>query len=877
VSIFNITDLSGEIAIVDMVLVMVLSFVLSTSIGWIYKITHRGTSYTQSFVSTLVLNGMVVALVMVIVGSDIARAFSLVGALSIIRFRNAVKETRDVGFIFFTVAIGMAVGTKFYLLAVIGTIFVSAVILLMAHYNWFAREVSSHILHIQVPKDLPFETLFDKVLAKYTSSSELISADTVQSGMLTELTYSVGLKKPNQVQQFLAELGSLNGNSKVTLIAGYNGTDLQHPEFDEKDRHNPRGESKMRKATALFLLAALMMALVACTGSPVEFTGVASAAEPSVVATEEASTDVNTQQTAEPAVAPVSVEYDREDLEATASGAATTSIELAGDLITIEGTGATANGSVLTITSAGTYSISGTLNDGQIVVDTQDEETVTLVLDGVELTCSTSAPIYVSNAEKTVITLADGTENTVTDGTSYVFEDAESDEPNAAIFSKDDLTINGSGSLTVNATYNNGIASKDDLKITGGTITVNAVNDGIKGRDSIAIKDGTITVNAGGDGLQSNYDEDAEKGFVVIEGGTLSITAGLDGIQAETSLAVSGGEIDIVTAGGSVDSGSGGAWGGRGMEGNANKTTESAKGLKAGTDLTIVDGVIQVDSLDAAIHSNGSITIDGGELLIASGDDGIHADSALTINGGNLNITQSYEGLESAVITINDGTIHLVASDDGINASSGSGDTAFGGQPMPGQGPGGFESGDNSLAINGGYIAVDANGDGIDANGPIEMTAGTVIVNGPTNDGNGPLDYLGTFNISGGTLVAVGSSGMAEAPSTTSTQYSVMYNFASPQAAGTVVHIETESGQEVLTFVPTKEYQSVVLSSPELENGVTYVVYSGGNSNGTAVDGVYSGGAYTAGTQVASFTISSMVTGGGATMGGFPGRPGRRP
>jgi uncharacterized membrane protein YhiD involved in acid resistance len=224
--ILSITDLTSEFAITDMVLVMVLSFVLSAAIGWIYQITHRGTSYTQSFVFTLVLNGMVVALVMLVIGSDIARAFSLVGALSIIRFRNAVKETRDVGFIFFTMAIGMAVGTRFYLLAVAGTITISLVILLMTRYNWFAREMSSHVLHIQVPNGVPFETLFDRTLAKYTSASELISADSVQNGMLTELTYSIGLKKSSQVQEFLTEIGSLNGNSRVTLIAGYNGTDL---------------------------------------------------------------------------------------------------------------------------------------------------------------------------------------------------------------------------------------------------------------------------------------------------------------------------------------------------------------------------------------------------------------------------------------------------------------------------------------------------------------------------------------------------------------------------------------------------------------------------------------------------------------------------
>jgi len=210
----------------DVVLVMVLSFVLSAFIGWIYKITHRGTSYTQSFVFTLVLNGMVVALVMMIVGSNIARAFSLVGALSIIRFRNAVRETRDVGFIFFTMAIGMAIGTRFYLLGVIAAVVISLVILLMTRFNWYARDMSSQILRIQLPSGVPFDTIFDNAFLKYTSTSELISVDSVHGGMLTDLTYSIGMKKSNQVQEFLTEIRSLNGNNKVTLIAGYNGTDL---------------------------------------------------------------------------------------------------------------------------------------------------------------------------------------------------------------------------------------------------------------------------------------------------------------------------------------------------------------------------------------------------------------------------------------------------------------------------------------------------------------------------------------------------------------------------------------------------------------------------------------------------------------------------
>jgi len=224
--ILNFQDLTGVFSVTDVVISLILSFVLCAGIGWVYQITHRGASYTQSYVHTLVLNGMVVAIIMLVIGSNIARAFALIGSLSIIRFRNAVKETRDVGFIFFSMAIGMAVGTKFYLLAVIAAVIISLAILIMSRFNWFARKVVSQILKIQVTNEAQFDTLFDPVFLKYTSSSELISVDSVHSGMLTELTYSVGLKHPDKIQEFLGEIKRLNGNQRVTLIAGYNSTDL---------------------------------------------------------------------------------------------------------------------------------------------------------------------------------------------------------------------------------------------------------------------------------------------------------------------------------------------------------------------------------------------------------------------------------------------------------------------------------------------------------------------------------------------------------------------------------------------------------------------------------------------------------------------------
>jgi len=615
----------------------------------------------------------------------------------------------------------------------------------------------------------------------------------------------------------------------------------------------------MKKKILLLLQLTLIFALAACSATSVATTDSVSTNQV-LAGNETVAVPVDTS--------PVSVNFSDEDLNPSTDTSATSYIKLEGDSISSDGVGTTVNGSVVTITSAGIYNINGTLNNGQIVVNTEDEATVTLVLNGVNITNASSAPIYVKNANKVVITLADGTDNVVTDGAEYIFENAEKNEPNAAIFSNDDLTINGNGSLTVKANYNNGIATDDNLKITSGVINVTAVNDGIKGKDYIAVKDGTITVNAGGDGMQSNNDEDATKGYILIEGGTFNIVAGMDGIQAETKLDINAGSINIISGGGSVVN---------------YQLNDSAKGLKAGMDVNIAGGMINIDSADDGIHSNNSITINGGDITVASGDDGVHSDETLTMNNGNLVITKAYEGVESKVITINGGSTSISAQDDGLNGSDGS---SSGMQPG---GRGMVESGNAHLYINGGYIYVDANGDGIDINGPIDMTDGAVIVNGPTNNGNGPLDYGNSFNLTGGYLLAVGSSGMAQAPSQTSTQYAVMYNFDTQQAAGTLIHIETTDGKNILTFAPTKVYQSVVLSSPELANGASYVVYTGGNATGTATNGLYADAVYTAGSQVASFTISSVITslgtagmfgpGGGGHGGGsgMPGNPPSRP
>ena len=547
-------------------------------------------------------------------------------------------------------------------------------------------------------------------------------------------------------------------------------------------------------------------------------------------------------------------------------GEADTFIEL-GDNITVKGEGATVENNKVTITSSGTYSIKGSLTDGQIIVNAGDDDKVYIILNGVNITCSNSAPIYIKNAKKTIVSLADNTDNLIKDGENYVLEDEANDEPNAAIFSKSDLIFIGSGSLTVDAKYKNGITSKDDLKIESGNITVNAKADGVKGKDSVVITNGNIIINSGEDGIKSSNDEDAEKGYVLVEGGKINIAAVNDGIQAETNAFVKAGDITINTGGGSSNAtAKKEEMGGPGMGKQAQVTTTdteeesaSAKAIKAGVNIITEGGTFNIDSSEDAMHSNNNLVINSGTFNISAGDDGVHSDSTLTINNGNIDIVKSNEGIEGKTITFNDGDISVVSSDDGINASSGKDSSkAEPGAGGPG-GQGGSSDDGSVININGGYLTVNAEGDGIDSNGSINMKGGTAIVNGPTNSGNGALDYNGSFEATGGTLIAAGSSGMAQATSPESTQNSIKVNLAS-QAANTLVCIENEKGEEILTFAPSKQYASIVVSSPKLTTGGAYKVYVGGSSTGTITDGLYSGGTYTKGKEIGSFTISSTVT-----------------
>lgn len=511
--------------------------------------------------------------------------------------------------------------------------------------------------------------------------------------------------------------------------------------------------------------------------------------------------------------------------------------------ISVEGDGTRVNGSQVTITSAGTYRFSGDLADGQIVVDCDEKDTVRLILNNVDIKNSTSAPIYIENSEKTIVILDSNSTNYITDTDSYVFENSENQEPNAAIFSTSDLTIYGIGGiLTVTGNYNDAIASKDGLIIKEANIDFSAKDDGIRGKDYLIVRNGNITGNANGDGLKADNADDEESGYVAIEQGVININANGDAITAVTDVLISNGDMTLTSGGGNTE--------------NINSDA-SAKGIKAEVSIIIDNGNITIDSADDAIHSNNNISISGGIFEIASGDDAFHADEQLVIDNGDFNITTSYEGLESKVITINNGDFNITSSDDGLNIAGGNDESGMMGRG----GPDSFnDDGSQHLHINGGYIFMNAAGDGADVNGSIIMTDGTLIINGPTSNANGALDYDGSFEISGGLLIAVGSSGMALAPSTSSSQYSTLINLTSSQNTGQLIHIENSKGEEILTFAPSKKYQSIAFSCPELEKGETYEVWLGGSSTGTQTNGLYKNGSYTAGSQYTRFTISSMVT-----------------
>ena len=487
------------------------------------------------------------------------------------------------------------------------------------------------------------------------------------------------------------------------------------------------------------------------------------------------------------------------------------------------------------ITQPGVYRLSGQVADGSIRVSPATEGDVWLLLDGVSVHNEDGAALTSDRCDKLILTLAEGSVNTLTQGPATPTEE----DNDAAIYVRDDLTINGTGALTIESAYLDGINCRDSLRIVSGELTVSAVDDGLVGKDEVTIGGGTIAIDAQtGDGIKATNDEDADRGFVTIAGGTLTVSTG------EGSASVS-----------QADSGGWGDW-----QQQTEEDTPSQKGVKAETTLTVSGGVLSIDSVDDALHAV-DVAISGGEMTLATGDDGVHADNTLTVSGGTITVTRSYEGLEGADVTLSGGEISVTASDDGINGAGGDDATSTGEGTFGASGRFGrdrFASSTGAVHISGGIIFVDASGDGVDVNGDLEMTGGELYVNGPQSGGDGALDYDGSFTLTGGTVVAVGSAGMAQGVSDPAIPGTAM----NVSGSGTLEVLDS-AGNVLVRFEALRDYSHVVVYSDRFADGETYTLTIGADSQSV---------------QMTTDSTGGMGFGGGfgGGRGGFGGDRGDR-
>ena len=541
-------------------------------------------------------------------------------------------------------------------------------------------------------------------------------------------------------------------------------------------------------------------------------------------------------------------------------------VELSDEEILVDGEALTENTSsngiafsqeehIVTFTEEGVYLLSGTLSDGHIIVDTEDTAKVQLVLDNVDIHCENQAAIWIKSADKVFLTLADGSENVVSDGGQMVAEDtdASSDEhadADGAIVSKADLTIQGSGRLTISGNYKHGIVSKDDLVITGGNLNVTAVENCLAGKDAVKIADGTISLEADQHAIKAKNEDDTQQGNIYLEGGTITAAAAEDGINATGSIVITGGELEL---------------------------TVQDDGIHSDKDLVIYDGTVSIPQSYEGLEGH-RITIFGGTLDVTASDDGMNAsggtesqeeeafmkqfrqedrgnmqlpegeempenrempqlpeDTEISENG---EMPQQSEGTEMA----ENGEATEAAADNELQQTSEMNEMPMrhGGmrgemqdgmqqwQEGKGMGHGGMDSDSEAyLRICGGNIKVDANGDGLDSNGYFYMEGGTVLVAGPTSGADSALDYGLTAEATGGTVVAAGSSAMAQGFSPDSAQGNFLYNFSESIPAESIVSLKTSGGDEIVAWRCQKEFQSVVITSPELEAGNTYILTAG--------------------------------------------------
>ena len=571
----------------------------------------------------------------------------------------------------------------------------------------------------------------------------------------------------------------------------------------------------IKSATSITLLAAL--ALTGCSATSASNTSATSAISTSTSSDSDTksktadsfSTDVkNGAKLAE------DTHYSAKDLTWDSSSEVT--IDLSNPTAT---DGVTVSDGVITITKAGNYKLTGTY-EGQIKVEAADSDMVRLILDNATITNSTGAAINVVEADEVVIYTASGTTNTVSDGSSY--SDTASGSPDAAIYSKSDLTLAGEGTLKVEGKYEEGIHTTDGLVIASGTLEVAAANTGIKGKDYVDILDGTVTVTATKDGIKATNDTDGNRGWVRLSGGTVNISAGDDGFKAERVLEISGGTLNI---------------------------TESNEGIEAQY-INILDGTVNVTSSDDGINASYSTTSTS-STSTTSTESTSSSTTQTTQTSQTAQNTQSGQPAQGNAAQGGQGGQGGQPPAGGQAPSGNMGQPPAGGGGMGG-GHGTFEVVDTTINIAGGTVTVNANGDGIDSNGTATLSGGTLVVNGPFTGGNTSLDTNGDLLLNGTTVVAGNSGDMFEAPASSSTSGYVKLTNLSNISSGTTIQVADSSGKVVANYKVTNSNTALILvSNANITKGQSYTVYTTTDSVDASSTSVASNA-----TSLGSFTAS---------------------
>ena len=568
-----------------------------------------------------------------------------------------------------------------------------------------------------------------------------------------------------------------------------------------------RHRAGIRKCLAVGLTAAMCMAMLAgcSTGQSTGSTSdtelaseVSTATDADTDAADAQNTSTKTEMTVEEmqaaideamsnAAIDITDMFTKRDLAGTYDESEAVKITLSGKTATCDSSNVHIEDGVVTIKAAGVYVLSGTLTDGTVVVDAGDDDKVQLVFDGVSITAADYAAIYAKNADKVFVTLTEGTENTLTVSGDYVQTD--DNNVDAVIFAKCDLTLGGSGSLTVKDTTGHGIVSKDDLVVTGGTYTIDSQDHCLNGKDSVRIADGTFTLTCDEDGIHAGND-DQQDSYIYIEGGDIDISVGDDAMHAEGLLIITGGDIDI------------------------SKSYEGIEGYK--------------------------ILVTGGDIDVVANDDGFNA--ARPDSNGQSDGTQSTEDDQRQTDSFQRRTNDTETNRPELPEKGdrpGDSDTPGG----SGMGAGMDTDYDAYILITGGIININADGDGIDSNGYLGIAGGSVYVLGPSNNGNGALDYGIYAAITGGEIVAVGGSGMAQGFGDESTQCSALVNFDEWVDAGETITLTDSDGKEVFSYKVDKKFNSVVISTSDMKQGDNYTLTVGDqNSTFTLDDITYSEG-----------------------------------